>query len=159
MNAAIDTRVNGIGNGPMPHTIEACYAMRAHFMGNCFGSCLIFLLVLKMCEKEAVLSALNAIIALNGEAGASNDSLEAMLTGVLEGRGKAAFDCLYHVLHPWLFQTFQQGTTPIGKNKGPQRLSSSQTADHTSYMGIVCISSWTTENRTAQPSISKSPPI
>ena len=52
-----------------------------------------FLLVLKMCEKEAVLSALNAIMALNGEAGASNDSLEAMLTGVLEGRGKAAFDC------------------------------------------------------------------
>ena len=48
-----------------------------------------FLLVLKMCEKEAVLSALNAIIALNGEAGASNG----MLTGVLEGRGKAAFDC------------------------------------------------------------------
>ena len=52
-----------------------------------------FLLVLKMCEKEAVLSALNAIMALNSEAGASNDSLEAMLTGVLEGRGKAAFDC------------------------------------------------------------------
>ena len=101
--------------------------------------------------------ALNAVIALNGEAGASNDSLEAMLTGVLEGRGKAAFDCFCRDIMSCIhgcFQHFNKVLPQLAKKKGPQRLSSSQTADHTSYMGIVYISSWTTENRTAQPSIS-----
>lgn len=98
-----------IGNSSLLHKLELTLCAHIRLV---YCRCLIF-----PNEKHVMLSALDAVVVLNNEAGASDDSLTDLLKGVSEERGKAAFEVFcFIMLRAWLpaIIIWQSFTTTVG---------------------------------------------
>ena len=93
-------------------------------------------------RKGIVLSAIQTVVELNGEAGASNESLNALLRAVSEEKGKPAFHKFFMDIMALVHRCFTHFSSVMPKLAKARTYRDFHQAVYSSCVAVIHICSW-----------------